>query len=178
MDATSTPRRSRPERVVERLAELAGYTSAVAILLAVLVVCYAVLLRYFIGASTVWQTELSVYLLVYATFVGGAYGLKHGDHVSVDLVVLKLPEGVRHLVRLVAAVLGLALALVVGVLAVPWWWEAAVTGERSGTAWNPPLLLPYAILPLGMLLVGLQYLVVVADAVRWLRGRGGGEADT
>lgn len=178
MDDTTRPRRSRAERLVERLSKLAGYTSAVMILLAVLVICYGVLLRYFIGASTVWQTELSVYLLVYATFVGAAYGLRHGDHVSVDLIVQRLPGKSREVVRLLATVLGLGLVLVVGVLAVDWWWEVVQSGRRSGTAWNPPLLLPYAILPLGMLLVTLQYLVLVADAVRRLVAPGQGGGDT
>lgn len=171
------PRRSRAARVIERLSELAGYTSAVMMLLAALVICYGVLLRYFVGASTVWQTELSVYLLVYATFVGGAYGLKHGSHVNVDLVVERMPARSGAVIKLVATVLGLLLTFVIGVLAVDWWLEVVESGKRSGTAWNPPLLLPYAILPLGMLLVALQYLVLVAEAVRGLSARGRSGAD-
>ncbi|MQA04674.1 MAG: TRAP transporter small permease subunit [Streptosporangiales bacterium] len=158
-------RRAWPLRVVERLSELAGYTSAVFILAAVLVVCYGVLLRYFIGASTVWQTELSIYLLIYAAFVGAAYGLKHGDHVAMEIVASRFSGRARDVIRLVVGVLGLGLAVVILVVAWGFWWEVVESGRRSGTAWNPPLAVPYAILPLGMLLVSLQYLVILTDTV-------------
>lgn len=173
----SEPDRSRPLplRVVDRLTDLAGYTSAIAILAAVLIICYGVLLRYFVGASTVWQTELSVYLLIYATFVGAAYGLKHGDHVAVELVVARFSAVPRDVLKLVVAALCIALAVVVGVLAVELWWEVVTEGRRSGTAWNPPLAFPYAILPVGMLLVAVQYVVIAADTWRRLRAGGGRE---
>src|SRR5690606_37575919 len=56
-------------RTAERLSELAGYSSAFLILASVLVIGYGVVLRYVVGASTVWQTELSIYFLIYASFV-------------------------------------------------------------------------------------------------------------
>ena len=71
-----------------------------------LIVCYGVLLRYVFGASTVWQLELSTYFLMFSAFVGGAYCLKHGDHVNLSLIVDRLPEKPRLYVQLVASVLG------------------------------------------------------------------------
>nr|WP_275548868.1 TRAP transporter small permease [Streptomonospora sp. PA3] len=135
-----------------------------------LVICYGVALRYLFGMSTIWQTELSVYLLMFAAFVGGAYGLRNGDHVRIDLVVKLLPGRVQIGVRLLAAVLGLLLALAVAAVSGFMWWESVETGARSGTAWNPPLALPYAILPAGMALIALQYLAIVAGLFRALRG--------
>lgn len=161
--------RGRVVRTIDRLSELAGYTSAVLILLTVLVICYAVLLRYIVGASTVWQTELAVYFLIYASFVGAAYGLKHDDHVKVDLVVRRLPPRVREVVRLIAAALGCLLAIGVAGVGVQLWWEVAEAGRRSGTAWNVPLAFPYIILPLGMALLALQYAAVIAGIVRSLK---------
>jgi TRAP-type C4-dicarboxylate transport system permease small subunit len=92
-------------RYIGRLSELAGYVSAVLILVSMLVVCYGVALRYVFGASTLWQLELSTYFLMFAAFVGGAYGLKHGDHVNLALVVDRLPEKARLYVRLLASAL-------------------------------------------------------------------------
>lgn len=164
-------------RLVDWLSEVAGYTSAVLVLAAALIVCYGVLLRYFLGASTVWQTELSIYFLIYATFVGAAYGLRHGDHVRVDLVVRRFPPVAREVAKLAAAVLGIGLAAVVAVLTYELWWHAVTTGRRSGTAWNPPLMFPYAILPLGMTLVVLQYVVIAVDTVRRIATGPAGDDD-
>ncbi|MGH3089833.1 MAG: TRAP transporter small permease subunit [Rubrobacteraceae bacterium] len=162
-------RKSLFTRSVERLSEVSGYVSGALILASVLVICYGVLLRYFLGASTIWQTELSIYFLMFAAFVGGAYGLKHGDHVSIDLVVNRFSGRTRVAINLVAALMGLALIMVVGVIGFVLWWETTLEGRRSGTAWNPPLTYPYFIIPLGMGLIALQYLVIAAELFQKLR---------
>ena len=150
-------------RYIDRLSELAGYASAVLILASMLIVCYGVLLRYVFGASTVWQLELSTYFLMFAAFVGGAYGLKHGDHVNLSLIVDRLGGKTRLYVQLLASVLGFVFVAVVAVIAFDLWWETTQSGRTSGTAWNVPLTYPYLIVPLGMTLIALQYLVIVVQ---------------
>jgi TRAP-type C4-dicarboxylate transport system permease small subunit len=143
-------------RYIDRLSELVGYISAVLILVSMLVVCYGVFLRYVLGASTVWQLELSTYFLMFAAFVGGAYGLRHGDHVNLY-------------VKLVASILGFLFIAVVAVIAYFLWWETTEAGRTSGTAWNVPLTYPYLIVPLGMTLIALQYLVIVVEFIQRIR---------
>jgi TRAP-type C4-dicarboxylate transport system permease small subunit len=163
-------------RYIDRLSELAGYASAVLILVSMLVVCYGVFLRYVLGASTVWQLELSTYFLMFAAFVGGAYGLKHGDHVNLSLIVDRLPGNTRLYVQLVASILGFLFVVIVAVIGYVLWWETTQSGRTSGTAWNVPLTYPYLIVPLGMTLIALQYLVIVVQIFQQIRA-GGDSAD-
>jgi TRAP-type C4-dicarboxylate transport system permease small subunit len=156
-------------RYIDRLSELAGYISAVLILVSMLVVCYGVFLRYVLGASTVWQLELSTYFLMFAAFVGGAYGLKHGDHVNLSLILDRLPEKIRLYVQLFASVLGFVFVAIVAAIAYVLWWETTQSGRTSGTAWNVPLTYPYLIVPLGMTLIALQYLVIVVRTFQQIR---------
>jgi TRAP-type C4-dicarboxylate transport system permease small subunit len=156
-------------RYINWLSELAGYASAVLILISMLVVCYGVLLRYFFGVSTVWQLELSTYFLMFAAFVGGAYGLRHGDHVNLSLIVDRLPAKTRLYVKLIASILGFVFIAVVAVIAYFLWWETTEAGRTSGTAWNVPLTYPYLIVPLGMTLIALQYLVIVVELIQRIR---------
>jgi TRAP-type C4-dicarboxylate transport system permease small subunit len=156
-------------RYIDRLSELAGYASAVLILVSMLTICYGVLLRYVFGASTVWQLELSTYFLMFAAFVGGAYGLKHGDHVNLSLIVNRLPEKSRLYVQLVASVLGFVFVVIVAAIAYVLWWETTQVGRTSGTAWNVPLTYPYLIVPLGMTLIALQYLVIVVRILQRIK---------
>jgi TRAP-type C4-dicarboxylate transport system permease small subunit len=158
-------------RSIDRLSELAGYASAVLILASMLIVCWGVLLRYVFGASTVWQLELSTYFLMFAAFVGGAYGLRHGDHVNLSLVVDRLPEKAQLYVKLVASVLGFVFIVIVAAIAYFLWWETTQEGRTSGTAWNVPLTYPYFIVPLGMTLIALQYLVIVVQTIRQITAR-------
>ena len=163
MNEPGNPRSPLLLRYINWLSELAGYASAVLILISMLVVCYGVTLRYVLGVSTVWQLELSTYFLMFAAFVGGAYGLRHGDHVNLSLIVDRLPEKARLYVKLVASILGFVFIAIVAVIAYFLWWETAEAGRTSGTAWNVPLTYPYLIVPLGMTLIALQYLVIVVE---------------
>lgn len=154
------------------LSEIAGYLSAVALVLAALVMVYGVALRYFFGRPTVWQTEVSVYLLVFVTFVGAAYGLKHHAHVGVDLLVDRLPTRPQLVLRLVTATLALGVVVAVIWTSYGTWWEALEGGFRSPTALRAPLGIVYGILPLGMLLVALQYLAFLVEGVEGLLAGG------
>lgn len=162
----SETQKSFVSRTIDWLSELSGYASGVLILASMLIICYGVVLRYVLGASTVWQTELAVYFLMFAAFVGGAYGLKHGDHVKIDVVANRLPGRVRLFVNFLAVVLSLLFIATIGVLSFDMWWDAVQTGRRSSTAWRVPLGFPYFMLPLGMTLMALQYLVIAAEILR------------
>ncbi len=177
MDTPDRPEKFFLLRWVDRISDAAGYVSGVLLLVSTLVICEAVALRYFIGAPTVWQTELSVYLLMFAAFVGGAYGLKHGDHVNVDIVIDKLPRRARGVATIVAAALGLLFVAVVAYISFGLWWHATETGQRSGTAWNPRMTFPYFIIPLGATLMSLQYVSIIYDRVQELRFGADGDRD-
>lgn len=153
------------------LSEAAGWLSAAALIAATAVMMHGVSQRYFFGQPTIWQTEMSIYLLMFVAFVGGAYGLKHHAHVGVDLLVDRLPERPRLVVRIVTAVLALAVSLAVLYSATHEWQAAIEGGWRTPTAWEAPLSVVYGILPLGMLLIALQLVAFIIDGVLALTGR-------
>ncbi len=157
-------------RWANTLSEIAGYLSAIALVLATLAMMHGVLTRYLLGRPTVWQTEVSIYLLVFVTFVGAAYGLKHHAHVGVDLLVERLPVRGRLVMRLFTAVLSLIVVVAVIWTAYGTWWEAVEGGFRSPTSLRAPLAVAYGILPLGMLLVAFQYIAFVIEGIDGLRG--------
>jgi len=152
------------------LSEIAGYLSALALILATVFMTYGVSMRYFFGKPTVWQTEVSIYLLVFVTFVGAAYGLKHHAHVGVDLLVERLPLRPQLFVRVTTAVLALVVAGVAVWTSYGTWWEAVEGGFHTSTALGAPLSVVYAILPVGMLLVVFQYVAFVIEGIEGLLG--------
>jgi TRAP-type C4-dicarboxylate transport system permease small subunit len=157
-------------RWANTLSEIAGYLSAVALVLATLAMVHGVLTRYLFGRPTVWQTEVSIYLLVFVTFVGAAYGLKHHAHVGVDLLVERLPLRARLGARLFNGILSLVVVAVVLWTSYGTWWEAVEGNFRSPTALRAPLSAVYAIVPLGMLLVAFQYLAFLIEGFQGLLG--------
>ena len=94
---------------------------------------------------------------------------------GVDLFVELLEPRKRLIARATTAVLSVGVIAVVAVTATSMWWHAAANGHHATTSWGPPLGVVYAILPLGMLLLALEYVRQIVDAVACLR-RGEPEA--
>lgn len=137
------------------------------ILLAVLLTCQMIWVRYVANASTVWQTESVIYLVIGATLIGLPYVQRSRGHVSVDLLPGLLPPRWR---RGLAAVTLLAVIVVVGIMlfyAADLWHLAWSKGWKSDTVWGPPLWIPYLAMPLGFGLYGLQ---LASDLVGVVRG--------
>ena len=154
--------------LVRRVSQACGIAAAGLLAAATVVVCQMVVMRYFHGASTVWQTEFVIYAIVASTFIGAPYVLLHKGHVNVDLV----PLYVKHRTRLVLALIG-SLASLVFCLVVAWFsaeylHEAWAGGWRTETVWALPLWIPLLSLPIGMSLLSLQY---IADILCLITGR-------
>lgn len=157
-------------RWANRVSELAGYLCAVALVAATLVMLHSVITRYVFRQPTVWQTEVSIYLLIFVTFVGASFGLKHHAHVGVDLLVERLAPRTQLVVRTITALLSLLVVLAVLWTAGHTWYEAYEGGFRSPTALRAPLWAVYGILPLGMILLAFQYIAFLVEAVQSLLG--------
>lgn len=158
-------------RAIEWLSEFSGYLSALAILLGTIVIMYQVIVRYFFGLPSIWQTEMSIYLLMFASLVGGAYGLKHNAHVGVDIFTIKLSPRKQTYLRIITGVFCLALLVIIAWKSSVMWWEATEKGWRSDSLWGPKLTYPYFILPLGMVLISLQYLALIYEDVISLKSK-------
>ncbi len=174
--STSTPvsecyRPPAISRWVGWICEATGYLSALALVVATLVTVHAVFTRYVLRAPTVWQTETTIYLLMFVAFVGAAYGLKHHAHVGVDLVIDRVPPRPQLVARLITAVMCVAVIGIVMATGYQNWYEAYFFDFRSATAFRFPLWIAYAILPLGMMAVSLQYLAMIAEGVMALAGK-------
>jgi TRAP-type C4-dicarboxylate transport system permease small subunit len=118
-----------------------------------------VVLRYFLGASTIWQTEYVTYSLVAATFIGGPYVALVKGHVNVDLVPLAVGPRGRMRLAIIASVVALLFSVIASVTGLQLWLEAWEGGWRTDTVWSLPLWIPYLPMPIGFGLMALQYLV-------------------
>lgn len=154
-------------RFVTALSFAGGVIATALLAAAVVVVCQMIVVRYFLSASTVWQTEFVIYSLVAATYLGSAYVLIRKGHVGVDL----LPEALGGTAALVLKVLAAALSMIF--LAILTWsaWhffhEAWSGGWTTDTVWALPLWIPLLPLPVGMALMILQY---IAEVMKLLSG--------
>ncbi len=141
----------------------------VALLLASVVLTSSVLSRYFLKASTDWQDETAVFLLVGATFLCGAFVQSIRGHVGIEAVASILPKranALRH-----AAVDAMCLAFCALFAWKSWTLlrDAWVDGQTTTSSWAPPLWIPYGLMALGMTLLALQLAVQFVAGLNRLR---------
>jgi TRAP-type C4-dicarboxylate transport system permease small subunit len=152
---------------VYAISKACGVIAALLVGSAIIVVCEMVVMRYFLRASTIWQTEYVIYSLVASTFIGSPYVLLIKGHVNVDLLPHYLGERGRYALALVASLAGLTFCLLLTWKGYVLFHEALVSGWTTDTVWALPLWIPYLSIPLGIGLLSLQY---IADILAVLGG--------
>ncbi len=136
-----------------------GCFAAGLILLGVLIVCEMVFERSVLGTNTIWQGDFVTNCLIAATFVGSPYVLMTRGHVNVDVLPLHVGPVTRFRLAVFATLLGLAFVAVMAVLGYNFWHEAWVHNWRSNTVWRERLWIPYLAMPVGLVLLTVQYSV-------------------
>ena len=155
--------------IVNGLSYVTGGIAALALVAAALIITEGVVVRKILGLSTIWQIEASVYLLMYACFVGAAFAQVHEHHLNVDLVIIHLSPRTREKTIIVVSIASCLVCAIIAGYAWPMWWEAVVRNDHTESLWGPPLWIPYFFIPFGMSLLFLQYIVYIADKIRTLQ---------
>ena len=130
-----------------------------------IIVTEGVITRKLFSISAVWQIEASVFLLIYACFLGAAYAQMHEHHLNVDLVITHLSPKWGKITVIIAAMVSCLICGVIAWYSWPMWWKAVVHHEHSDSLWGPPLWIPYLSLPLGMSILFFQYIVYIARKI-------------
>ena len=153
--------------IVSIVSKICGIIAAFLVGAAILVVCQMVVMRYFLNASTIWQTEFVIYSLVASTFIGSPYVLLIKGHVNVDLLPHYLGRRGRYALALLASFLGFIFCAALTWKGYELFHEALVEGWTTDTIWALPMWIPYISIPIGIGLLTVQY---VADIISLATG--------
>ena len=143
--------------------------STIALLLAAAIMTYGVIVRHVVGVAPLWEDEVCIFLLVGATFLSAASVQAHRGHVGIEAAPLLRSDmnGVRRLLSDLSSFLFCAFfTWKTAALLHEVWME----GQRSPSAWAPPLWIPYLLMTLGMLFLTLQLLLQVMNALTSRQG--------
>ncbi len=156
-------------RFIDGLSYVTGAVAALCIVAAAVIVTEGVIVRKIFGISAIWQIEASVFLLMYACFVGAAYAQMKERHLNVDLVIIHFSPRKREMIIIVTAVISCLICGIIAWYSWPMWWEALVRNDHSDSLWGPPLWIPYFFLPFGMSVLFLQYVAYISKKIVGLR---------
>ncbi len=155
---------------VDRLSMIAALAAGLLLAAAMVVTVEMIFLRYAFRAPTIWQTDFVVFSATAAVFLGAPYVLLTRGHVGVDVIELMAAPPLRRALGLAGALLGLVFCLAMSVASLIFFHEAYVNEWRTSSVAAIVLWVPLLPLPLGFILLSLQY---VAEIARRLTGEFG-----
>jgi C4-dicarboxylate transporter DctQ subunit len=122
------------------------------------IIVWEVISRALFGHSRLWVIEVSEYSLLFITFLGAPYLLEKNMHVVLDIVYDNLGPGMRRVATVINASLGLAICVLLTVVGISVVLDQYAVGVRQTTVMAPHSYWITASLPLGMFLMGMQFI--------------------
>lgn len=150
---------------------LTGYLSAIVVVVTSLIVCYGVVMRYFLESPIDWGLELSIFLLIIATFMSAGYTQLERGHVTIEVLEHVLSPRANRWRYLVGDALSLLFCAFVAWNAWEFFREAFEDGRVTDSTWAPKLWVPYLFMAIGMSALSLQLIVQIVDSVVGWKGR-------
>jgi TRAP-type C4-dicarboxylate transport system permease small subunit len=149
----------------ERLSRLGAVLAEICLVLLLILVFNEVIARYVLNKPTLYSVELSEYLLLFVAFMAAGWVMRNERHVRMHSVINLMPANVRHVLDICTSSIVLVFCLILV-------WEGAEAsvmafagGYHSSSLLNVPLWIPYAIIPIGSLILSLQILVRIVRLI-------------
>jgi TRAP-type mannitol/chloroaromatic compound transport system permease small subunit len=161
--------------IIDRMSEYSGRFLGWFVVIITILYCTEVFLRSVFNAPTIWVHESSIYFFAAYFALGGAYALKNGKMVNVDIWVSKLSPRTRGIVDGVMSLVAIMFLVVLlyqgGQLA----YASVLKNETSQTPWAPPI---YPLKILAVLGTAMLFLQVIARTIRdfAIGFKGGGQS--
>jgi len=150
---------------------LTGYLSGITIVITSLIVCYGVVMRYYFSSPTDWGLELSIFLLIIATFMSAGYTQLQRGHVTIEVLEHILSPRANKWRYLVGDALSLVFCVFLAWNSWEYFHEAFADGRVTNSTWAPKLWIPYLFMAIGMTALSLQLLVQIVDALAGWKGK-------
>ena len=143
-------------KAIDAISDSSGKLVSFLIFIGVGVLVWEVTLRYLFNAPTIWAHGVAQRLFATYAILLGAYTLRQGGHVKVDILYNRLSMRTRAILDLFTATLFFLFCGVLvwkgGIFA----WTSVMMEERCNTVFNAILYPVKVMLPLGAFLIVLQ----------------------
>ena len=140
---------------------VAAVVSGVAIGAAGCVLTWEATARYLFKIPSDWQDEMSIFLLVGATFLSAGWVQERRGHIGIQALGAVLPEAADRRRRYISDVVTLVFCTFFCWKSWSLLIEAVKDGQISGSAWGAPLWVPYGCMAIGTSLLALELAVQV-----------------
>lgn len=130
---------------------------------------YSILVRAMHLPGPIWIVQFNEYAMLFATFLGAAWLLSKGKHVSIELVISRLSQRSQKVFGIIHSLMGM------GLCATLFWFGTLTTLENFKRkvihvqAVDVPMAYILFVIPLGFFLLSLQFIRNFIEGLRELR---------
>ena len=141
---------------------------AVSVPVMVLVMIYQVILRYVFSNSNAWSEELTRYLFIFNVMMASAIAVRRNSHLQIDILINCFSPKLKRIFTIGATLVGLVF---LGMLFI---YCLDLCGQAAGNI-SPgvgiSMSIPYAAMPIGIVLMILTSIEVVLKNIDELRNK-------
>jgi TRAP-type C4-dicarboxylate transport system permease small subunit len=157
---------STPMGITGRLEAGGGFLGQLALAFMVVSITYDVVLRYVFVAPTHWALEVNTFLLAFLCVIPAGDVLRLGSQIRITFLLDRLKPAVKARLNILRAAAGLFFCGILIWKGTDMAWKAWLHNDRMSTSLGTPMVIPYLFLPIGFLLLALQYLSIAASTLR------------
>ncbi|MCU0584578.1 MAG: TRAP transporter small permease, partial [Desulfobacterales bacterium] len=157
-------------RAVHAFSGFGGWLAVIMICLALGLALAEILARSLLNRTLYITEEYSGYLMCTLTFSSLAYTLRERGHIRMVFVLRALSDQGRHFLNLACHTVGLLFGLGFTYFCSLFFWDSVVSGSQSMQVSETYLAIPQVFMPLGALMLTLQFLGEVMKDILLIRG--------
>ncbi len=154
------------ERVFAGLVRVLQIVGQLVLAFMVITICYDAVMRYVFAAPTSWSLEVNTFLIVYVAVMMAADVQRSDAHIRITFFTDKLGARAQRVTRAGVGLVGAAFCAILAWRGFLITAQAAEYGERVSSSFGTPMVIPYAMLPIGFGALALQFLLDVVAAAR------------
>ena len=153
-------------RVFDWIIDAGGVVAAVLLVAIMLATTIKVIFRYGLREGLIGVDQISGTMLLYIAMLGAAWVLRRNEHVTIDLLLSHVGPRTRWLLTVVSALAGVAVCLIVTVFGTLEVIDSIRTGVRIPAEIEMPRAVNLIVIPIGFLLLALQFLRQAVDLIQ------------
>lgn len=132
------------------------------------IVAAQVITRYLLKVPLPWSEEVARYMFIWLVWVGAAYATKEKRHISIDVLVTRIPNAGRKVCSVISTAVWIAFLICMAYLSFKLT-KSVFGGSQVAVGSGIPMWIPYAAIPTGMILMLFRLL---QNCYYDLKGRG------
>ena len=152
-------------RLFDHIITVGGVLAALLLIAAMLATTVKVVFRYGLGGGLIGVDQISGTLLLYIAVLGAAWVLRRNEHVTIDLLLGRVGPRTRWFLAVLCSLVGAAVCLIITVFGTLEVIDSIQTGVRIPAEIELPRAVNLIVIPIGFLLVTLQFLRQAVDTL-------------